>query len=293
MKLNRLAAAVGILSLLCSSCNSILPEAGPKSITAILGAFDEEVIVLEEQLTQKQEQKIEQIRFVTGNLNGKRVVIATTGIAKVNAAMTTTLLIEHFRPSEVIFTGIAGAINPELAPGDVVIATKTAQHDLGMLTEDGIENEGAVNPIDGKQNPIFFETDPRLLKLAQKAANQTALKTIKTGTEEKTARTIKGVIITGDIFAASIPKRIELRNRLGADAVEMEGAAVAQICYQRSVPCIVIRGISDMADQKALEDLEKYLKIAASNSAAITAKLVELLSSECHTKHGEVARDSQ
>ena len=84
------------------------------------------------------------------------------------------------------------------------------------------------------------------------------------------------VVVTGDIFGASTAKRTELRERLGADAVEMEGAAVAQICYQQKIPCIVIRGISDKADEKALEDVEKYSKIAAENAASLVVKMIEI-----------------
>ncbi|MHC4498224.1 MAG: 5'-methylthioadenosine/adenosylhomocysteine nucleosidase [Planctomycetota bacterium] len=275
----RFAAFICISAiLLCSSCNSAFLGDSSAPITAILGAFDQEVVMLEEQLADKQEQKIEGIRFVTGRFKGRAVVIARTGIGKVNAAMTTTLLIEHFRPNEVIFTGIAGAINPQLLPGDIVIAEKTAQHDLGTLTPAGLENEGVPNPVNGKQNPVFFPADQRLLKLAQRAAEQMELETNRMG--ERVPRIIKGVVVTGDIFAASTDRRTELRKRLGADATEMEGAAAAQICYQQEVPYIVIRGISDRADERAQEDVYKFLKMAAKNSAGLVAEMVGCLHSE-------------
>ena len=97
-------------------------EAEPSSTVAILGAFDEEIRLLESKLENSTTHTIEQLRFVSGSLNEQNVVIATTGIGKVNAAMTATLAIEHFRPSQIIFTGVAGGLNPNLNLGDIVIA---------------------------------------------------------------------------------------------------------------------------------------------------------------------------
>ncbi|MBA7655978.1 5'-methylthioadenosine/S-adenosylhomocysteine nucleosidase [subsurface metagenome] len=266
--------------LLCSSCSPVLLEENSRPVTAVLGAFEREIIMLEDELTDKQEQRIEGMKFASGRLNGKRIVVAWTGIGKVNAAMTTTLLIEHFRPNEVIFTGVAGGINPQLSPGDIVIAEKTAQHDSGTLWPDSFEHRGARNPLDGWRNPVFFPADERLLKLAVQAAEQVELETIKTSIGERTPRIVKGVVVTGDVFVASPEKCTELRNELGADAVEMEGAAVAQICYQQGIPCLVIRSISDKADEKAREDLGMFHTMAAKNSARLVTEMVELLASE-------------
>jgi adenosylhomocysteine nucleosidase len=264
-----------------------LLEEGSRPVTAVLGAFEREIIMLEDKLAEKQDQRIEGMKFASGKLNGKRIVVAWTGIGKVNAAMTTTLLIEHFRPNEVIFTGVAGGINPSLSPGDIVIAEKTAQHDSGTLWPDGFEHRGARNPFDGWRNPVFFPADERLLTLAQRAGGQVELETIKTSIGEREPRIVKGVVVTGDVFVASPQKCIELRNELGADAVEMEGAAVAQICYQQSVPCLVIRSISDKADEKAREDLGMFHTMAAKNSARLVVGIVELLASELSVEKSE------
>ncbi len=153
--------------LLLNSCSSPVQETRQVSsepITAILGAFEREITLLEDKLTDTQEQRIEGIRFVSGNLSGKRVVIAWTGIGKVNAAMTTTLLIEHFQPNKVIFTGIAGAVNQQLQPGDIVIAEKTAHHDMGTIWPEGLFHKGVKNRLDVWENPVFFPADERLLR---------------------------------------------------------------------------------------------------------------------------------
>ncbi len=281
MRTNLLIAIIYISVItLCSSCRSVSPAPDSRPTTAILGAFNKEIMMLEEQLTDKHQQRIEGMKFVTGRLHGKSVVVAWTGIGKVNAAMTTTLLIEHFSPAQVIFSGIAGGVNPKLEPGDIVIAAETAHHDMGILGEDGFYNRGVINPLDGIRNPVFLLADEHLLKLAEKAAEQVELEKITTSVGERSPRIIKGVVVTGDVFVASVEKGAELREKLNADAVEMEGAAVAQICYQRQIPHLVVRSISDKADATARVDSMLFQEMAAKNSAALIVKITELLPSD-------------
>jgi len=271
--------------LLVSSCSSPVQEVEVRKVSsepimAILGAFEQEITLLDDELTERREQKIEGISFVSGKLSGIKVVVAFTGIGKVNAAMTTTLLIEHFKPNTIIFTGIAGAVNPELQPGDIVIAEKTAHHDMGTIWPEGLFHKGVKNRLDGLENPVFFNTDEQLLKLAKRAAEQVELSSIQLIAGEKTPKVVKGVVVTGDAFIASADKCAELRKKLGADAVEMEGAAVAQLCYQRQIGYLVIRSISDKADEGAVLDKQTFYIIAAKNSARLVAEMVGLIRAE-------------
>ena len=247
------------------------------SPVAILGAFDEEVAILEGQLVNPKAHTIEGIQILTGTLNGQNVVIARTGVAKVNAAMTATLVIQHFRPNRVIFTGVAGGLNPDLQIGDIVIAEKTAQHDLGRLESAEIENVGVRNPINGKRNPVFFPADPELLQVTETALADIKLNPFQTPQGQRHPRIIKGTVVTGDIFVAFDAKKTALHKNLSADAVEMEGAAVAQICWQQDVPCLVIRSLSDNAGANASEDFKKYYKIAARNSATLVTRIISQL----------------
>ncbi len=250
------------------------------SPVAILGAFDEEIAILEGQLVNPKAHTIQGIQFLTGTLNEQNVVIARTGVGKVNAAMTATLVIEHFRPNRVIFTGVAGGLNPDLRIGDIVIAEKTAQHDLGRLESAEIENFGVRNPINGKRNPVFFFADPGLLQTTETVLADIKLSPLQTPQGQRHPRIITGTVVTGDVFVASDAKKTNLHKNLGADAVEMEGAAVAQICWQHNVPCLVIRSLSDNAGANASEDFKKYYKIAARNSAALVTRIISRLHSE-------------
>ena len=266
---------IAILLLLVSGI--AVTHASP---VAILGAFDEEVTILEAQLANPKAHTIEGIQFLTGTLNEQNVVIARTGVGKVNAAMTATLVIEHFRPNQVIFTGVAGGLNPELQLGDIVIAQQTAQHDLGRLESTEIENTGVRNPINGKRNPVFFPAAPRLLQIAETALKGIELNPFQTPQGQRHPRIIKGTVVTGDVFVASDAKKTALHKNFNADAVEMEGAAVAQICWQHNVPCLVIRSLSDNAGANASEDFKKYYKIAARNSAGLVTRIISQLHSE-------------
>ncbi|HYG77587.1 MAG TPA: 5'-methylthioadenosine/adenosylhomocysteine nucleosidase [Planctomycetota bacterium] len=262
--------AVAVFTLL--ALTSRAEEAEP--LTAILGAMQLEVTILREALTEPAERKIEQITFTTGKLDGRRAVIAHSGIGKVNAAITATLLLEHFKPSELLFTGIAGAINPEMRPGDIVIGTKTAQHDYGDLINGKMVREGTRNMITGKRNELLMPADTRLLSLAEVSAARIKLQALNVSGVERLPRILPGIIVTGDVFVADADKKTELRQALGADAVEMEGAAVAQVCAQKKTPCLVVRSISDSANAAAPEEYKRFARHAAENSAKLVRDIV-------------------
>ena len=249
----------------------------PSPVTAILGAMQVEIALFKERMTDRKVETIEGLEFTTGQLDGRPVVLARTGVGKVNAAMMATLLLEHFKPTEVLFTGVAGGIHPDLKPGDIVIATQTAQHDLGTVHPGGFSPFGVTNPRDGTRNPAFFPADTHLLQLAQQSVDRLNLDTVQTREGGRKPRIVQGVIVTGDVFVASPGKKEDLREGLNADAVEMEGAAVAQICWQWGVACLVIRSISDSADGNAPSDFKKFSKVAARKSAGLVAEIVKSL----------------
>jgi adenosylhomocysteine nucleosidase len=243
----------------------------------ILGAFGEEIDLLQEKLAEKQVDTIQSVLFAKGKLHQKQVVIALTGIGKVNAAMTTTLAIEHYRPQQIIFTGIAGGINPALRPGDIVIAEKTVQYDYARITSQQLTYRPTRNPFTGAENPMFFPADSLLMHIAQLAGKQTKFQIANTSAGKRTPVIVKGTVVTGDLFVASADKKKVLEKDLKADATEMEGAAVAQVCWQFRIPCLVIRSISDTADESAAVDMKTFLTTAATNSATLVTEIVRQL----------------
>lgn len=270
-RIARVTAIVALLVVLTSAAGGEVRPIG------LLGALGREVALLDGEITSRQEHEIEGLRFLEGDLRGRRVVLARTGVGKVNAAMVAVLLLEHFRPRAVIFTGVAGGIGPDLCVGDIVVAERTAQHDLGTLRADGFERRGMRNPVDGRRNPVYFPADPGLLAQAVAASARVTLEAVGAGPTSHVPRVLSGVVVTGDMFVSSRAKKGELRLEMQADAVEMEGAAVAQICWQQGVPCLVIRSISDLADETASEDFDAFVAVAARNSATLVATMVEVL----------------
>ena len=253
----------------------LFAQSEQKPVIGILGAFPAEIKIIKKKISGVAT-KIMGINFIKGEFAGRQIVLAFTGIGKVNAAMTTTLLLDHFKPEKVIFTGVAGGINPNLSPGDIVIAEKLAQHDLGEITSKGFKIQSYNNPVTGKKNPIFFASEASLVKLAQQVAEKIKF-TVPIGTKDRKVKVIKGIVVTGDVFVSSKKKTASLVKEFNADAVEMEGAAVAQVCFQQGVPFVVLRSISDNADHSANFNYEQFYEAAAKNSAALTMALIKEL----------------
>src|SRR5438874_6452454 len=191
-------------------------------VIGILSAMTLEIETLGQELTDKTETTVQGIRFTTGSLKDRKVVLTHSGMGKVNATMAATLLVEQFQPTHILFTGIAGGLNPHLRPGDVVIGAKTAYHDYGEWTPEGFRVGRTVDPVTGKPNPLFFPADAGLLAVAEKAASDLKLAPVKTTSGERTPRVVTGVIVTGDAFVAWPAKKDALRKEFKADATEME-----------------------------------------------------------------------
>jgi adenosylhomocysteine nucleosidase len=265
----------------CQSVVEVKPppaqDAMPSTdVIAVLGAFPEEVRLLLTQVKDKHEEVIQRITFTTGTLRGVQVVVALTGIGKVNAATTTLLALEHYRPRVLLFTGIAGGINPQMLPGDIVIGSKIAYHDYGTRSADGMKRGPTRDPATHAKNPLYFSCDTSWISRAQHAAQKMMWEKVNTGSGLRAPAIRTGIIVTGDVFIASDAATKELRQNMNADATEMEGAAVAQVCYQQRVPFLVIRSMSDNAGNNASHDMKAFYAVAARNAAEFVMTIVEM-----------------
>lgn len=199
------------------------------SVTALLGAFGEEVKLIEASLQHQRVVEMQGHRFVTGTLGSQRVVVTLTGIGKVNAAMTTAFVLALFRPRRVIFTGIAGGVRADLQPGDLVIGGEVGFHDVRSVTLTMEPTRQTMHPVSFELNPLYFPADADLLMLAEEAAKTINFENVSNSTRAPIVTV--GRILTGDEFIHSAERAGQLRHEYGADAIEMEGAAVAQVCY--------------------------------------------------------------
>jgi len=245
-----------------------------QKITGVLGAFPPELVLLRSKMENRKDTVIAKTLFSRGILNGKAIVLAQTGIGKVNAAITTTLMIEHFKPNEIVFSGIAGGIDPALSPGDIVIGTQVTYHDYGAIEDSGMIYTPTKNPYDMAENPIVFNCDSILIQKAISVSKRLTFEKVKRENGSFSPSISRGVVVTGDVFVASEIATQRLRKDLNAAVTEMEGAAIAQTCYQQNVPLLIIRSLSDNANKKASADVKNFYKIAAENAAIMVIGIV-------------------
>lgn len=223
----------------------------------IIGAMEEEVAILKNNLVNLSEITVGHVKFYKGLLNNKEVVLSQSGIGKVNVAISTTLLIEKFHPDMIINTGSAGALDEHLSVGDVVVSSDVAYHDADA-TAFGYEF-GQI-----PQMPLTFTADDRLLTLAENAINAI----------QHTAKT--GLIVSGDSFIGSTTQKQKIKQQFPeALAVEMEATAIAQTCYQFNVPFIITRAISDLANGDAGISFDEFLKTTAVSSSNMVECLIK------------------
>ncbi|QKE29235.1 multifunctional 5'-methylthioadenosine / S-adenosylhomocysteine nucleosidase / 6-amino-6-deoxyfutalosine hydrolase [Arcobacter acticola] len=225
---------------------------------AIMGAMEEEIEPLLAYFDKVNVVEYANNKYYEVNYNGLDIVIAYSKIGKVFASLTASTMIEKFGCDTLLFSGVAGGINPKLKIGDLIIADKLCQHDLD-ITAFG-HPHGYVPG--GK---VFVETSKELRDVAIKVAKENDLKVIE------------GIIATGDQFVHSTQRKEFIENTFNADALEMEGASVAVVCDALNVPFFILRAISDTADMDAGFDFDEFLKSSAKNSADYLIKILKEL----------------
>lgn len=209
------------------------------------------------------------LTFVIGKIEGRECVLTKCGVGKVNAARTTQILIDKFPIEYVINVGVAGALNYQLDIGDVVIGEELVQHDFD-ITAFG-HSKGYIPGVGTK---MYCDT-----KLIERFEN--AIKNLN----EKSYKIRVGTIASGDIFCTEVAMKDKIYAKFGADCVEMEGAAVAQVCCLSSMPFIVIRSISDSPNGKNEITYEQYVKMASKRGANV---IKEFFKEEDNSKLTEV-----
>lgn len=225
----------------------------------IIGAMEEEVAILKSQMSDVETLKIAHTLFYKGKLNNTNVVLIQSGIGKVNVAISTTLLIQQFKPELIINTGSAGGLQPGLSLGDVVVSTSVTYHDA-----DARAFGYTMGQIPGM--PESYAADKTLIHHVNDVLN----------TLEQHVR--EGMIVSGDSFIGTEQQRaVILKHFPNAMAAEMEAAAIAQTCYQFNVPFIVTRAISDLADGDAGMTFEAFLKVASKSSSQMVIALIQKL----------------
>jgi adenosylhomocysteine nucleosidase len=233
---------------------------------AIVSALMQEQAALREQLTHSHSLRVAGRDFLHGQLHGHSVVLALCGIGKVAAAITACALIERMKVGQILFTGVAGGLDDGVQVGDVVVASELLQHDMDASPifpryEVPLSGRCRFAATPELQTPLVHAAQHSLQEDATLVAHLRGY----TG-DERTPRIHQGLIVSGDRFVCTEAESVDLRTRLpDALAVEMEGAAVAQVCHDHGKGQAVIRTISDRADAKAHGDFARFVKHVASH----------------------------
>jgi adenosylhomocysteine nucleosidase len=204
----------------------------------------------------------------TGTIDGHDVVLAGSGMGKVNAALVTTLLADRFGCRAVVFSGVAGGLDPSLSIGDVVVADRVIQHDAGVLENERVRPyQPGYAPIINPTDRLGYPVDPELLTRVTQRLEGISIP----------GQIVYGTVLSGDQYLNCETTRDRLQRELGGLAIEMEGGAVAQACEAFGIPWLVIRALSDLAGGTALFDFTTFVDQAASTSAAILRRLLPVL----------------
>ena len=227
----------------------------------IIGAMELEVEKLIDAMTEKEEVSFGKRLFYKGKLNGKNIVIARCGVGKVNAALTVQMMVDKFGITDIINTGVAGSLNEKIDIGDIVLATGAVYHDMEAVAF-GYER-GQVPQMDIFEFPI----DLNLVDIAEKSC-------LKVNPDIKV---FKGRIASGDQFIADKETKNTIKKYFDPMCVEMEGAAMAHAAYVNGINCLIIRAISDKADDSAEMDYPTFEKEAAIHSAKMVMEMMNNL----------------
>ncbi|MCI6139806.1 MULTISPECIES: 5'-methylthioadenosine/adenosylhomocysteine nucleosidase [Clostridium] len=224
----------------------------------IIGAMDEEVVQLKDQMTEIEVETRASMDFYKGKLGGRGVVVVRSGIGKVNAAMCTQILADLYKADAVINTGIAGSLKAEIDIGDIVLSEDALQYDMDA-TNFGYEL-GQVPRLD----TLAFKANEDLLRHAKECCAKV----------NPDIQVFTGRVVTGDQFISQQNKKVWLSETFGGCCTEMEGAAIAQACYLNHIPFLIIRAISDKADDSAVMDYPAFEAQAIIHSVRLVTEMI-------------------
>ncbi len=224
----------------------------------IIGAMDEEVAKIKSQMTEVSVIKKASLDFYKGLLQGVPVVVVRSGIGKVNAALCTQILVDDFQITSVINTGIAGSLRAEINIGDIVLCTDALEHDM-----DAVAFGYPVGQIP-RMDTLSFEADEKLRSVA-KVSCEKVLPELSV---------FEGRVVTGDQFVSNGEKKQWLLDTFGGYCTEMEGASIAHVAYSNSIPFLIIRAISDKADNSASMDYPAFEAMAIDNSVKLLMEMI-------------------
>jgi adenosylhomocysteine nucleosidase len=299
--LHRLVIATLAVLLVFGSFRAAAAEIlDQKPRIAVVSAFEPEWTVLKSEIQEPTEHKVNGVSFITGKLAGKDVVLFLSGISMVNAAMNTQIALDHFSLTAIVFSGIAGGVDPALNIGDVVIADQWGQYlesvfaretpagfaippwmEKGDFAAYGMmfpRSVGVTRKNGGLENRFWFASDPGLLAVARKAAGKVDLAECadaKTCLSHKPKIIVGGNGVSGQAFVDNAKFREYVSATFQAKVLDMESAAVAHVAYANGMPFLAVRSLSDLAGGgNGANEIMTFFALASRNSAAVVTAIL-------------------
>jgi adenosylhomocysteine nucleosidase len=247
----------------------------------IVSALPEEMGNLGLALDQGDVVEIAGFHFRHGRIDGHHVLLTEAGVGKVAAAVVGSLLLDRFGCRGLIFSGVAGGLDPGLSIGDIVIAAELVQHDYGAVVGGRLKpfRPGTAPIGEARESPPFVMSPGLQRAIADHIAGF-ALPPFAAGNATRPGRVLLGRVLSGDQFVNCALTRDRLHADFGGQAVEMEGAALAQVAERFGVPCIVVRCLSDLAGGESHVDFATFLPAAAAAAAAVVRRLIPVIAAE-------------
>ncbi len=246
----------------------------------VVCAIEPELAHLRQEMTERQSSDIAHARFDAGRLDGHEVVLVGGGMGKVNTAVVATTLAERFRCRIIVFSGVAGGLDPALHIGDIVVADRAIQHDTGVIDDSGVQTYQAGHvPFINPTERLGYSIDPALLGRVSDRLEGFTLPALTraAGGTARPPRISYGTVLTGDQFLLGELTRDRLHREHGGLAIEMEGGALAQVCEAFGIPWLVIRALSDLAGRESRFDFASFVDEVAAGSAMILRRLLPVL----------------
>mgnify|MGYP005792098071 CR=1 FL=1 len=231
------------------------------NMIGIIGAMEVEVETLKQHMTEVELFKKASMEFHKGKLNGKDVVVVRSGIGKVNAAVCTQILADDFGVEAVINTGVAGSLKADINIGDIVVSTDALHHDMNAT------GFGYVRGQIPQMKVFSFEADEKLRTVAASVCRRV----------NPDIRVFEGRVVSGDQFVDTRQVKEDISREFGGYCTEMEGAAIAQTAYLNGIPFVVLRAISDKADDSASMDYPTFERQAAQHCVRLVEEMVREL----------------
>lgn len=246
----------------------------------LICAIPQELIELRAALDQDERIEIGDFGFDRGRLDEQPVVLAEAGIGKVNTAAVATLLAARFEARLLVFSGVAGGLDPALHIGDVVVATRAIQHDCGVIEDERLQPYQAGHvPFFNPTDQLGYPVEPALLERVRGRLEGLALPPLSAlaGGAGRRPQLVYGTILAGDQFIHCEATRERLQREFAAQAVAMEGAALAQVAARLRLPWLEIRALSDLAGKDSRFDFAAFVGEVAASSAKILRRLLPVL----------------